>query len=173
MDLNEFKLIPATLAEHPIIQNLGRFYVYDMSEYVRDEDWAIPADGLYECIDFKKYWLDSTAQPFLLRYHKELAGFVIIDNKGADPDTDFNMAQFFILRRFKGCGVGKYIAKQCFGMFKGKWEVMVIPNNSGAYQFWHNSIQEYTAGKFSETLQTVPHLNHSLKKIFRFNSSEI
>ncbi len=170
MDLTQMKLTPATLADHPIIQNLGRFYVYDMSEYVRDDDWGIPADGLYECIDFKKYWLNGTAKPFLLHYGNELAGFVIIDNNGADADTDFIMAQFFILRRFTGGGVGKYIAKQCFDQFKGKWEVMVIPNNSGAYQFWTNCIQEYTAGNFTETLQSVPHFNHSMKKIFRFNS---
>jgi|GEM_PF-6002410 len=49
------ELTPATLEDHPIIQNLGRFYVYDMSEYVRDDDWATPSDGFYECVDFKKY----------------------------------------------------------------------------------------------------------------------
>lgn len=170
MDLNQFKLIPAPLTDHPVIQNLGRFYVYDMSEYVREEDWAIPNDGLYECIDFKKYWQTDQAFPFLLRYNNELAGFVIIDKKGADPKTAFNMAQFFILRRFKGHGVGKYIAQLCFDQFRGNWEVMVMPANSGAYQFWTYCIQDYTGGKFTESEQTVPHLDHSLKKIFRFSS---
>jgi len=170
MELTDFKLVPATIDDHPIIQNLGRFYVYDMSEYVRDDDWAIPGDGLYECIDFKKYWLNGTAKPFLLHYRHELAGFVIIDKNGADADTDFIMAQFFILRRFKGSGVGKHIAKQCFDSFKGKWEVMVIPNNTGAQQFWTHCIQEYTSGNYTLTLQTVPHFQNSLKHIFRFTS---
>ncbi len=40
---------------------MARFYVYDMSEYLGNEEgWEIPEDGLYECIDFKKYWEDKT-----------------------------------------------------------------------------------------------------------------
>ncbi|MGE3317917.1 MAG: GNAT family N-acetyltransferase [Candidatus Berkiella sp.] len=170
MDLNQFKLVPATLDDYPIIQNMGRFYVYDMSEYVKDGDWAIPQNGLYECIDFKKYWLDENAWPFLIHYQQELAGFVIVDKKGADPKTDYNMAQFFILRRFKGQGVGKHIAKMCFNQFKGRWEVMVIPNNSGAYQFWKRTIKEYSTGKYTESKETVAHFSHSEKMILRFSS---
>lgn len=170
MDLKQFKLVPATLDDdYLIIQNMGRFYVYDMSEYIKDEDWAIPENGLYECIDFKKYWQEN-AHPFLIRYNQELAGFVIVDKKGADPNTDFNMAQFFILRRFKGQGVGKQIAKLCFDQFKGAWEVMVIPNNTGAYQFWKHTIKEYTADKFTESKEIVAHLSQSEKVIFRFTS---
>lgn len=37
----------------------------------------MPEDGLYECIDFKKYWQTENAYPFLVRYDNELAGFVV------------------------------------------------------------------------------------------------
>lgn len=36
-----------------------------------------------------------------MRYKNELSGFVIIDKKGSQSDIDFNMVQFFILRKFK------------------------------------------------------------------------
>lgn len=125
------QLIPATLSDHPAIQNMGRFYVYDMSEYMFSEPgWEIPEDGLYECINFKKYWeLDSTAYPFLIKYKDELAGFVIVDQKGLDDQVDFNMAQFFILRKFKSKGLGKFVAQTCFEKFKGSWEVNVMLEN--------------------------------------------
>lgn len=56
INLNEIKLIPASLKDYPTIQNMARFYVYDMSQYFGDEEgWKCPEDGLYECIDFKKY----------------------------------------------------------------------------------------------------------------------
>jgi [ribosomal protein S5]-alanine N-acetyltransferase len=58
---------------------MGRFYVYDMSEYLgKEEGWEIPEDGLYECIDFKKYWEDESSFPFLVCYQNEIVGFVII-----------------------------------------------------------------------------------------------
>lgn len=174
IDFDEIKLIPASLKDYPIIQNMGRFYVYDMSQYLGDEaGWECPKDGLYECIDFKKYWETDDAFPFLIRYKNELVGFVIIDKKTSEPQTDFNVAQFFILRKFKNKGIGKYIAHLCFDRFRGTWEVMVIPGNAGAYQFWRSIIGEYTNNKFEEHTRKVKHLENSVKDIFCFKSKAL
>lgn len=97
INFKKIQLIPASIEEYPVIQNMGRFYVYDMSEYLSGEPgWEMPENGLYECIDFKKYWQTDDAFPFLIRYENELAGFVIIDKKGSDESINFNVAQFFI-----------------------------------------------------------------------------
>lgn len=170
-DHTQIKLVKASIEQYPVIQNMGRFYVYEMSEYLgQEKGWEIPEDGLYECIDFKKYWQVKNAFPFLIYYENEIAGFVIIDKKGSEPQIDFNMAQFFILRKFKGHGFGRYVAQKCFDTFKGHWEVMVIPENSGAYYFWKNIIAQYTEHRFSEYTRTIAHLGHSVKCIFGFNS---
>ncbi len=174
LDLNDFKLIGASIEEYPIIQNMGRFYVYDMSQFFsHDADWKMPEDGLYECIDFKKYWQTDNTWPFIIRYQDQLAGFIIVDKKGSDVTIDFNMAQFFILRRFKSHGVGSAMAQRCFDQFKGVWEVMVLPNNAGAYQFWQKTISRYTQGKYQEYQRVVKHLDNSEKKIFRFSSKPL
>lgn len=173
IDYGKIKLIPASLKDYPVIQNMGRFYVYDMSEYLGDEDgWQIPEDGLYECIDFKKYWQTDDAFPFVIRYENELAGFVIIDKKGSEAGIDFNVAQFFILRKFKNKGIGCYVAHQCFDKFQGVWEVMVIPGNTGAYEFWKSIIKNYTADDFVEYARKVVHLSNSRKNIFKFDSRD-
>jgi len=171
ISFSEIKLIPASLKDYPTIQNMARFYVYDMSQYLGDEEgWECPENGLYECIDFKKYWQTDDAFPFLIRYENELAGFVIIDKKGSETKIDFNVAQFFILRKFKNKGIGKYVVHNCFDQFRGVWEVMVIPGNEGAYQFWRSVIKEYTNSQFSEYERRVKHLDNSLKNIFCFSS---
>ena len=171
VDTNKIKLVPAGIKDYPVIQNMARFYVYDMSEYLGDEEgWEIPKDGLYECIDFKKYWESDDNFPFLIQYDDELAGFVIVDKKGSLPEIDFNMAQFFILRKFKGKGIGKYVAHHCFNLFQGMWEVMVIPGNEGAYRFWRATIQGYTHRDYVEYTAQVAHLNHNTKNIFQFIS---
>lgn len=171
VDYRKIKLIPATLEDYPVIQNMGRFYVYDMSEYLgKDEGWEIPENGLYECIDFKKYWEDKNSFPFLVRYQNEIIGFAIIDKKGSNAEIDFNMAQFFILRKFKNKGIGKYVAQECFKKFPGRWEVMVIPGNEGAYRFWRSTIKNYTNNNFTEYTRDIAHFNNSRKNIFKFDS---
>jgi [ribosomal protein S5]-alanine N-acetyltransferase len=171
VDENELKLVPASIAEHPIMQNLGRFYVYDMSEYMGGESgWEMPEDGLYECIDFKKYWEIPGAFPFFVRYKNELAGFVIVDNKASDEQVEFNMAQFFIIRKFKAKGLGKAVATQCFDQFKGNWEVMVMPQNQGAYEFWKSVISEYTENQLMEYTRPIKHFENHEMRIFSFDS---
>lgn len=173
-DFSSVKLVPATLAEYPIIQNMARFYVYDMSEYCGFEaGWEMPADGLYECMDFKHYWSDANTFPFLIYYGSELAGFVIVDQKGSEASIEFNMAEFFILRKFKNKGIGKQVAYWCFEQYTGVWEVMVMPKNEGAYHFWKSIIAGYTQHNFVEYQRVIPHLDNRTKNIFRFESYKL
>jgi ribosomal-protein-alanine N-acetyltransferase len=145
IDLQHIKLLPATLADYPTIQNMGRFYVYDISkEMCREPGWEIPADGLYECLDLKKYWEDKNAFQFIV--------------------------QFFILARFSGQGVGRHVAFECFKQFCGTWEVMVMLQNKSAYQFWKRIISEYTKNQFEEYRRVVRLLYDTEKNIFKFSS---
>lgn len=173
INLHEIKLIPATLKEYPVIQNMARFYVYDMSEFMGKEGWEIPEDGLYECIDFKKYWEDKNNFPFIVKYKNEIAGFVIIDKKGSSAEIDFNVAQFFILRKFKNKDMGKYVAQECFKKFPGIWEVMVMPGNEGAYRFWRATIKNYTNNNYIEYTREIAHFDNSRKNIFKFDSKNL
>lgn len=172
IDYNEIKILEAALTDYPTIQNMARFYVYDMSEYLGMEDgWAIPENGLYECIDFRKYWDDKHAHPFLIYYKNEMVGFVIVDTKGSDQQVNFNMAQFFILRKFKAKGIGRFVAHQIFEKFRGVWEIMVIPGNEGAYRFWRTIIGDFTKGVFTEYSRKIAHFKQNSKNIFRFDSN--
>ena len=60
------KIKPATMDDYLTIQNMARFYVYDLSRYCGfiSEDWACPADGLYECFDFKNISRSRQEEPF-------------------------------------------------------------------------------------------------------------
>ena len=166
------RLVPVGIANYHTIQNMARFYVYDMSEYLGHQTgWEIPLNGLYECIDFKMYWDNPKTQfPFLIYCGDEIAGFVIIDKRGMNPDVDFNVAQFFIIRKFKRAGIGRRIAVDCFNQFIGKWNVMCLPENVGAYKFWSSVIREYTQGQFEEYNNCkVSHLD-DIYNVFQFCS---
>ena len=75
--IKNIRIIPANLTDYPVIQNLARFYVYDLSRYCGfiSKDWAIPKDGLYECFDFKKYFEDDDKKAYLVKLEDgELVG---------------------------------------------------------------------------------------------------
>ena len=172
IDYTKIEMVPATIADCSVMQNLARFYVYDISEFLGHEaGWEMPVNGLYECFNLKMYWESPHTHPYLIKYAGELAGFVIIDKNGSDSGIDFNVAQFFILRKFKNKGVGRYVAQACFDKFSGIWEVMVMPGNEGAYRFWRRIIKAYTGNHFTEYACPAKNNANEHRNMFRFSSN--
>ena len=93
------------------IQNLGRFYVYEMSRYCGFlPTWKVPSNGLFACINLSSYGEKPDRHAFLVKVDDELAGFVLINKVGSTPDVDWNVGEFFIVSKFQGKGVGRYVA---------------------------------------------------------------
>ena len=149
------KLIPATIDDYPAIQNMARFYVYEMSREcgLNSTDWACPADGLYESFDFKHYFTDSDRQAYLVKVNEELAGFVLIYQTGEKSSFQWHMGEFYILARFQRRGIGRLAAQQVWQYHPGAWEVTVIPENQRALQFWRKAIAA-TVNNFIEEIKT-------------------
>jgi len=158
--------MPAGIAEYPIIQNLARFYVYDMARYCGfiSEEWACPADGLYECYDFKDYFEDATKKPYLIKIDQEIAGFVLLNKDGTFSATEWNMGQFFIISKFQRSGIGKQVAEEVWNTHPGIWEVSVIPENTGALTFWRNAVSAYTNSNYSEVIKEIDYDTHQTKR---------
>jgi len=150
-------LVPATLADYPTLQNMARFYVYDLSRSCGfiSADWACPKDGLYESFDYKHYFEDKTRHAFLIKVGKELAGFVLLHREGSNPKVDWVMAEFFVLAKFQNKGIGENIASQLFKQFPGTWEISVIPENTKALAFWRKTISKFTDDHYSEEIKIV------------------
>ena len=161
-------LVPLTIKDHPVVQNMARFYVYEMSRFC---GWECPEDGLYECIDFKSYFTEPDRKAFMIKVGDELAGFVLLNKVVSTPDTDWNMGEFFVMGKFQQTGIGRQVAVNIFKQFPGTWEVGAIPENTRAYDFWHKIISGYTNGHYTETLTNVPPPSISPMKIFKFKTS--
>ena len=52
---------PASINDYPMIQNMARFYVYELSKECGhlSDDWRLPVDGLFESFDFKNYFEEN------------------------------------------------------------------------------------------------------------------
>jgi predicted acetyltransferase len=163
-------LTAASLEFLPVIQNMARFYAYDLSRacgFYEVFDWSFPANGLYENPDFSKYWREPNRYPFIIHVDDELAGFALIHKVGSVPEIDWNMGEFFIVGKFQGKGIGRQAAFELFAKFPGRWEVTQMPPNLPAIKFWKKIISEYTQNQFIETVAAIadpkPHINISLQ----------
>ena len=138
----------ATAADLPVVKNLVPYYIYDMSEHL---GWACTADGRFGgCDDLESYWSEPGKLAFVLRAGKELAGFVLILAEHDDPDVDFSVTDFFLLRKFRGRGAGERVAHQLFERFRGNWKVEQFLNNKPAVAFWRKVIGRYSGGNVQQ-----------------------
>jgi predicted acetyltransferase len=168
------RLLPATIADYPIIQNMARFYVYDRTAHM---GWECPENGLFECIDFKHYFENHGEKAFLIRVSDEIAGFALLDKMPLLEPVDWNMGEFFVLAKFQGQGVASTVAQKIFKEHLGKWHVAVMPKNIKAVKFWRKIISEVSYGEYKEAfktdyeLKTDKNLDPYAMNIFTFDTT--
>ena len=165
-------IVPATLADYPALQNLARFYVYDISRYCGNlPGWDCPDDGLYEAYDFRPYFETPSYSPFSLYADDERAGFIVVKNIGSADAVRWNMEQFFVIAKFQRQGQGRRLAENIWTRFRGPWRVEVIPENAPALAFWQNAIDRQSAGNYRHDREWVATPEGNAERIvFSFDS---
>ncbi len=141
------EIIHASLEQKQILANLLELYSHDFCEFI---DLEIGLDGRFGYRELDLYWTDPDRLPFLLYVDNRLAGFVLIKTchrDGVDL-TVWDIPEFFILRGYRGRGVGTAAAHQVWRRFPGPWEVRVMATNERAYRFWHRAIKNFAGDDF-------------------------
>lgn len=85
----------------PILSQLACLYRYDLSEFT---DWPVPTDGCYAYVDFSDYLVEEGYLPYMIKVNHELAGFVIQACGSKTDQADYEVVEFFILRKFRSRG---------------------------------------------------------------------
>src|SRR3954471_17134264 len=150
IDPMNFELIYAIQEYKEVIKNLMQFYMYDFSEYV---DCDVEEDGLFKAYpNLEDYWKEDNKFPYLIKKDKKHIGFVLVKTIESEKDH-FSIAEFFIMKKYRGAGIGRAVATQIFNIHRGQWEVHQRENNKPAQEFWSKVINEYTSGQFSERFE--------------------
>lgn len=113
------------------VANLIQLYLYDMTA---DLPFPVGEDGRFEYDYLDRFW----RHPYLIRSNGELAGFALVIEEC--PVTAlrpcFFMAEFFVLKAYRGHGVGRRAADAIVSRHAGRWHIGVIERNAGASRFW-------------------------------------
>ncbi len=149
-----FQLDIATQSDKEVIRNLLELYQYDMVEFSHDGWRDVQFDGRYGYPYLDLYWQEPTRHPFLVKVDGNPAGFVLVNQHLPIPEgaPAKSIAEFFIMRKYRGQGIGKKVAEMTFDRFPGKWQVTQEKNNPSAQKFWRRVIDSYTSGQFQEKI---------------------
>ena len=165
-------LTKASAQQEPILQNLMQFYTHDFSEF-----WAgtsrgdLAADGRFEPYPMADYWSRESWSAQLIWQDGVMAGFALVNDQAhSSTPVASSVAEFFILRKHRGGGVGRAAAEMIFSQRPGSWEVAVARKNVRALAFWRRTILESgRAGDVSEADVSDTHWNGP---ILRFSWTE-
>jgi predicted acetyltransferase len=134
----------AAPSEQSVIANLWELYSYDLSEVF---ELDLRDDGRFGSTKLPLFWSEPERRfPFLVRCDGGIAGFALVTrgSPASDNPDDFDVAEFFVVRRHRRAGVGRTAAFRLWDKFPVHWIVRVSEGNDGGCRFWTEAIAEYT-----------------------------
>ncbi len=152
--MKEVEVIKASIEQKPILANLLELYAYDFTEFW---DFDIGDDGFYGYKDLPLYWTQLTRFPYLIYVDKKIAGLIFVQ-KGSPVSNDeivWDIAEFFVMRKYRRYHVGTVAALKIWEQFKGPWQVRVLVENQIACSFWLEAIKKFTQAVPAKTHATI------------------
>lgn len=128
------EVTPAGIGDKAVLRRLLQLYHYDFSEWSGDD---VDEHGEFAHLYLDHYWTDPDSHPFLIRCETRWAGLVLVRTVGVN-----DMAEFFVMRKYRRSGVGREAARQVFAMFPGPWQVRQLHGNDAATAFWRSVIPD-------------------------------
>jgi predicted acetyltransferase len=159
---------PALRRDAEAVANLLELYSHDLSAAFSLE---LGPDGRFGYERLPLYWSEPDRRfPFLVRRGHLLAGFALVTrgSPASDDPTVFDVAEFFVVRRDRRCGVGRRAAFVLWSRFAARWIVRVSEDNHRGCHFWESVVAEYTSGVFLETRRSD---GQRKWRVFEFSSA--
>ncbi len=131
-------IVTAAPRDRETIANLLQLYLYEMTA---DLPFPIGRDGRFGYDYLDRFW----QHPYLIFCGADLAGFaLIIDESPVTGEAGrFFVAEFFVLKAYRGQGVGSAVFHAIVGRHPGRWQVGVIEKNAAAAAFWKKATLPY------------------------------
>lgn len=138
------ELVRAAASDAAAIQNLLQLYTHDFSEH-----WAgtlkgeLGPDGRFPDYPLDAYWQRAGWRAFLITVDDAPAGFALLtDESRSSRPVAHTFAEFFVVRKHRGQGLGRLAARQLILANIGQWEVAVARKNRAALAFWRRTIAD-------------------------------
>lgn len=136
----KIEILPAQVEDKPVLGHLLQLCLHDYSEFNGKE---VNDHGLFDYPYLDYYWIEPGRYPFLVWVEGTLAGFVLVRQLEQDmAEPLWQMAEFFILRKYRRRGIGREVAHRVFDRFEDRWQVIPQEGNLPAQAFWEHVLHD-------------------------------
>jgi predicted acetyltransferase len=163
-----------------IINNIYPLYLYDLSEIwdrKPNKYGVFEEDDKYQTLEkqipvFDIWWeKESVLFPYLFKADDIPVGFAFVAMPPHTPQhVDYLLYEFFLLRPYRGKGIGDFAAEEVFNKFLGSWELHTNQNterNIRTLKFWRKTLSQYTRNNYIEENKDT---SDGLMTVFSFNN---
>jgi predicted acetyltransferase len=136
--------------DFPAVQQMLELYQYELSDiWHQDAD----AEAKYG-YDLQRHKHGERFHAYVVLQDAQYAGLALVAPAIVTRKEGEWMEQFFILKKYRGSGVGRALAEYVLRCHPGAWEVGQMPENLPAQAFWRRVISTFTDGEFVEVQVT-------------------
>jgi predicted acetyltransferase len=127
------ELLPTTPDQAELIRNLYQFYAYESSDWEQED---VEVNGRFYIHEehLQRYWQSPGWSATLVLVDGFIAGFVLVERSELPGIDAFELADLFILKRYRRQGVGLAVAQQFLGN-PGDWLLRCYAEDPAAVAF--------------------------------------
>ncbi|WP_342622426.1 GNAT family N-acetyltransferase [Pseudomonas alkylphenolica] len=118
-----------------LIRNLYQFYAYESSDWEQED---VEVDGRFYIHEehLIRYWQEPQWSANLILVDGFIAGFLLIERSEFAALNALELADLFILKRYRRKGIGRAIASQVLTSGESDWLVRFYDQDETAQAFW-------------------------------------
>lgn len=118
-----------------LIRNLYQFYAYESSDWEQED---VEVDGRFYIHEehLARYWQDPQWSANLILIDGFIAGFLLVERSEFAALNALELADLFILKRYRRKGIGRAIASQVLMSGEFDWLVRFYDQDETAQAFW-------------------------------------
>jgi predicted acetyltransferase len=141
--MTQVTLHPGQPSQRATLDALAQLYIHDFTDFIAPENQIdVAEDGRFaDEMTLEDYWTKPGHSVWFIRADGKLAGFALLNvvTRSGQP-ADFNMAQFFVLRRYRGKDIAARAVEDLLNRHPGQWEIPIMERNLPALRFWPKAV---------------------------------
>lgn len=136
-----FKIRLANPEDQLALNRMLELYQHDLSD-IWDQD--MDCHGAYGYQTDSYFCGKTDKKAFVFLVDTKYAGVALVNTQCRLRENEWWMSQFFVVKKYRGRGVGELAARHIFDHIHGKWEVGQLKGNDQGLKFWTKTISRYT-----------------------------
>jgi len=118
-----------------LIRNLYQFYAYESSDWEQED---VEVDGRFYIHEehLARYWQEPQWSANLILVDGFIAGFLLVERSELPALNALELADLFILKRYRRKGIGRAVVSQVLTSGESDWLVRFYDQDETAQAFW-------------------------------------